>query len=772
VLRKARPGSRLRPASGLPAPHVPNTMWLWGTTLILTLGLERLSNAGYTSIQTSAVVTVCLVIAASLMDLRGNGSTLGSHILAILLLPAPTVLLAASIITIAGRRGLPIDVGTTRLSLVGAWWLALTVLRPLIARLGSRRLPLSLAGLVLSPVAGILAIAAYTWNTGPHTNRTAQRLQFLYQFEDNAAWVSHAFSVLRHGHLPRTGAESEYFGYSPLSSMPGLTGDIALRGAPSKHAATAFAAVDVTVGNELLAVVVAAGLLATIFLAAIAWSPGTMVPTRASAFLLSATLIGVGSSISAATPILLVGHMSLAWANVALLLLALVVVLAMKAATWQSFLPVFVAACLAAYAAAGSWVFLAGTPVAFAIFLVTVHRLRPRDASAEPIGARTFILAAGIIIASCLAAFPQLRQSMSAAGISGLAGAQGGVAPVEPLSLAGAIAIGFGAGVLAYWRANLLAHISILLFAAASSSAMLVFLSGVIPGNSPTYSLTKSLYVVLALAPLAAAPLFAQALVSTNWRPLVVGVLAASTLVTTSPTFGSVIKWPDALAKSHPVAAYGILRLSTQGADSTRIVCQPNASIAPYDSYLCNRWASALSATQGTAEFRLLAMQEGGSAPLEWAKAERNGYLRGATVKDASEVVTGQCISAQVVKSPPAGPKLAISVSPTTQPGLPRAGQIDVVQHCSNRLGVVGWAPFTKANATLSVWADGPVRLISAERISRPDVLATPGNQKLVAPGFSIVLDPGSAQIHQLCIYLQDGATKLLVRGAFSNGCA
>ena len=682
------------------------------------------------------------------------------------------MIFATSILTIGARLGLPINVVTTRVSGVGAWWLALVILRPLIASMGSKQIPLRLVVTVTSPTAAVVGLAALGWNSGDKGASTAQRFSYLYPAEDNAAWVSHAYAILRHGHLPSGPSQSGYFSYSALSSMPGLIGDIALRGRPSTPTTIAYAAVDVTVANGLLAVAAAAALLGTIFVAGLMWTHGTRSVSLLGVFLCSVLLIGGGTSILASSPAL-IGHASLAWADVALLLLGFTVVLAIKARNWVEFAPACAAAGLAVYAATGSWSYNVATPVIFAILLVCFRKSGLRGDEAGPIGhgPRVVFLAVTIWFGAIVAAYPQVVGSIKVVGFKTLAEAGGGAIAVEPLTLVGALVVGLGGALLAYKRADSLALVSLFMIAASSASAALVFGTGVLPGIDPTYSLTKSLYIVEAISPLAAAALLAHLARSTFGRLLAVGALAASALITTSPAIGSLLTIPDVIAKTDPATAGRLLQLARVGADSPRIVCQPSPYIDTFQNYLCNRWADALSNEQTSGTFRVDLYRKGNDAT--WAAAQKSGFLRGATIGDAAEIVTGTCMPPVTPAADYGGrlPKLGVTSVPSGGVTLPpRTGHIDTVRHCSTGLTIIGWAPFTEINDALSVWAAGPVKVISATRVDRPDVLLGRKGQGLIAPGFVVVLDVGGHKDEKLCLALH-GDSSLIINGSNRAGC-
>lgn len=768
--------------SGVVAPHPPGDSSSWlaalplaGASFVVTFVLALCSDTGLLSVGLSAAVTLILVLAASILYLGFLPRRLLASTLGLVLTAAPALVLATALLSAPAHLGVPITVLTTRLAAVGGWWLALVLMRPLVDRLGSARMPVWRAWLIVAPALVVAGMCAYAWRGGDGATKTAQRFAFLFKTEDNAAWVSHAYALLRNGHLPRTVVESEYYTYSALSSMPGVLADVALRGRPASHAATAYAAIDVTLVNELLAITVAGALLALALLAALVLFDREQRPPSLGIALLSLAVTGVGASVVAGTPLLLAGHLSLAWADVALVAMALFVVVAIRAGTWRAFAPSFGAACLASYAAAGSWAYVIPTPIVFGILLITLRRSGLRERPGTPIGngPRVVWLSVGVMAAGVVAAVPQFVDALRQVGLKGLSGALGGVAPVEAPTLAGAVLVGLAVAYVAYRWGDNLSLVVTLLMAAASTSAILVFLTGVLPENTPTYALTKSLYVMLALAALGVVALVAQASRSRHQRLLVVGALVIASLITTSPTFGSVIKWPNAVTEPDAGPTKSILRLVARGNAHHRVVCRPSPYQEPIDNYLCNRWTAALSPVQGTADFRLAVLNEPGSAPKAWAKYSANGFLKGATTGDAAEIMKGQCVP----NGGPAGtyparfPGLRVRVH-AFRPKHPLVlqGHVDAVRTCSRKVYVVGWAPFTEAKETLDVWAKGPVRVVRASRRERPDVQQRAGNGSLLSPGYVLVLRMRPDQADKVCVSV-NGSGGSILGGSRSAGC-
>jgi hypothetical protein len=749
---------------------------LAAASLVATTVLAGLYEARLLSVAVSALLTLLLLAVASVLYLGCRPRRLPASLLGMVMAVAPALLLATALMSAPAHLGVPISVVSARLAAVGGWWLSLAIMRPLVDRLGSTRMPVWRASLIYAPAVVVAGMCAFAWRGGDPATKTAQRFALLLKTEDNAAWVSHAYAMLRHGHLPRNALESEYFSYSSVSSVPGVLADVALRDRPVSHPATAYAAIDVTLANELLAIAAAGAILAAALLAALVLFDREQRPPSLGIALLSLAVTGVGASVVAATPLLLAGHLSLAWADVALVLMALFVVVAIRADSWRTFGPPFAAACLTAYAAAGSWVYVITTPIVFGILLISLRRsgLRERPGTRIGHGPRVVWLAVGLMVASVVAAVPQFVDALQQVGLKGLSGALGGVAPVEPLTLAGAVLAGLGAAYVAYRWADSLSLVVTLLMAAASTSAVLVFLTGVLPENTPTYALTKSLYVMLALASLAVVALVAQASRSRHQRLLVVGSLVIVSLITTSPTFGSVIKWPTAVGEPDPGPAQRILKLAAGGDGRHRVVCRPSPYQEPIDNYLCNRWTAAISPVQGTADFRLEVLKEPGAASDAWAKYTANGFLKGATVGDAAEIMSGKCVpNGGVAGTYPARyPKLDVRVrSFRAKHPLVLSGHVDAVRACGNKVYVVGWAPFAKATESLDVWADGPVQVLRAGRRERPDVQQRSGNGSLLSPGYVLELRMKPDQVDKVCVSL-DGDRGSILGGSRSAGCA
>jgi hypothetical protein len=780
VLTANRTTSTVTGAAPPPPSREPSRLLtalpLTGVSLLVTAVLAVAYEAGLLSIALSALLTLLLVAVASVLYLGYRPRRLPATLLGMAMAAAPAVILSTALMTGPAHLGVPITVITTRLAAVGGWWLSLAIMRPLVDRLGTPRMPVWRASLIFAPALIVAGMCAFAWRGGDGATKTAQRFALLFKTEDNAAWVSHAYAMLRNGHLPRTALESEYYTYSSVSSMPGVLADVALRDRPASHTATAYAAIDVTMANELLAIATAGALLAAALLAALVLFDREQRPPSLGIPLLSLAVTGVGASVVAGTPLLLAGHLSLAWADVALVLMALFVVVAIRADSWRTFAPPFAAACLTTYAAAGSWVYVISTPIVFGVLLISLRRsgLQERPGTKIGDGPRVIWLAVGLMVAGVVAAVPQFVDALQQVGLKGLSGALGGVAPVEPPTLAGAVLVGLGVAYVAYRWADSLSLVVTLLMAAASTSAVLVFLTGVLPENTPTYALTKSLYVILALASLGVVALVAQASRSRHQRLLVVGSLVVVSLITTSPTFGSVIKWPTAVSEPDPGPTKRILDLAAGGDGRHRVVCRPSPYQESIYNYLCNRWTAAISPVQGTADFRLEVLKEPGAATDAWAKYTANGFLKGATVGDAAEIMQGQCVpNAGVAGTYPARyPKLAVRVR-SFEPKHPLVlnGHVDAVRACGNKVYVVGWAPFTKARESLDVWADGPVKVVRAARRERADVQQRSGNGSLLSPGYVLVLKVKPAQVAKVCVSL-DGDTGSILGGSRSAGCS
>jgi hypothetical protein len=282
-----------------------------------------------------------------------------------------------------------------------------------------------------------------------------------------------------------------------------------------------------------------------------------------------------------------------------------------------------------------------------------------------------------------------------------------------------------------------------------------VYLSGVLPDNTPTYALTKSLYVVLAITPLAAAALMAQGLQSDIRRIAFVGGIVASVMITISPSFGAELKLWGAMSEESPAMAQRLLDLSVRGATATHVVCQPSPYLDPVDNYLCNRWTESLSRVQQSGGFRADVLNEGGAAPIAWAKAQSKGLLRDAVVGNASEVMFGACVPPGMSAAPPeaVGKTLDVQTHPVAAAARPLGvGSIDSVQECSRTVVIWGWAPFTNDRESLDVYADKAVSIRSVSRFDRPDVVQVTGDSTLVAPGFVIVLDGERLSMADICL--------------------
>ena len=206
---------------------------LAGASLVVTAVLAVVYEAGLLSIALSALLTLLLVAVASVLYLGYRPRRLPASLLGMAMAAAPAVILATALMTGPAHLGVPITVITTRLAAVAGWWLSLAIMRPLVDRLGSPRMPVWRASLIFAPALIVAGMCAYAWRGGDGATKTAQRFALLFKTEDNAAWVSHAYAMLRNGHLPRTALESEYYTYSSVSSMPGVLADVALRDRPA-----------------------------------------------------------------------------------------------------------------------------------------------------------------------------------------------------------------------------------------------------------------------------------------------------------------------------------------------------------------------------------------------------------------------------------------------------------------------------------------------------------------------------------------------------------
>ena len=257
------------------------TIPLVAASILLTLALTQLYDLGLLSVTLSAAVTAVVVLGASILFLGYLPRRLPVSLLGVALAAAPSLVLATALLTVPAHFGLPITVFSTRLAAVCGWWLALTVLRPLVDRIGSPRMPAWRAVLIFAPAFVVLGMCGFAWRGGDGLTTTAQRFAFLFKTEDNATWMSHAYSLLRHGHLPLSVFESEYYAYSSASSIPGVMVDVALRDRPSTHGTAVYAAIDVTMANELLSIAVAGALLAAGLLVALLHFDGEERPPGA-----------------------------------------------------------------------------------------------------------------------------------------------------------------------------------------------------------------------------------------------------------------------------------------------------------------------------------------------------------------------------------------------------------------------------------------------------------------------------------------------------------
>ena len=276
--------------------------------------------------------------------------------------------------------------------------------------------------------------------------------------------------------------------------------------------------------------------------------------------------------------------------------MALLVFAALRAHSWREFAPPFAAACLSAYAAAGSWAYVITTPIVFGVLLLIVRRSGLQEGwradRAWPTGRLPRHRTDGCWPRRSGAAVrggpPVGRRHRAFRSVRG-------VTPVEPTSLAGAVIVGLGVAYVAYRWSDCLSLVTTLLMAAASSSAILVFLTGVLPKNTPTYALTKSLYVVLAISTLAADL-----------------ARRASVTVSSPPHSGDRFAYPGKpdhhvpdLRVDHQVAERGsgarcragtrILRLAASAKRHHTVACLPSPYIDQLKNYLCNRWAESLA---------------------------------------------------------------------------------------------------------------------------------------------------------------------------------
>src|SRR4029078_12880399 len=101
---------------------------------------------------------------------------------------------------------------------------------------------------------------------------------------------------------------------------------------------------------------------------------------------------------------------------------ALLRVVAIRADSWRPFAPPFAAACLTAYAAAGSWVYVITTPIVFGVLLISLRRsgLQERPGTKIADGPRVIWLAVGVMVASIVAAVPQFIDALQQVGLKGL----------------------------------------------------------------------------------------------------------------------------------------------------------------------------------------------------------------------------------------------------------------------------------------------------------------------------------------------------------------
>jgi hypothetical protein len=749
---------------------------LAGTAIIAAAGMSLLSAANGETARASLAVTTTIVVITSVLIVAPSLRRLLPALVGLVLVAGPAMVIASALMSAAATLGVPFDVATTRLAAVLGWFLALAGLVPVVRRLGSPRMPTWLALLIASPLCAVAAIVALTWRAGAGGARTAMHFSFLYRAEDNATWVSHTQAVLRTGHLPGAG-NSEYWQYSPTSSVPGLLGNIALRGRPSDGEDLIRTAVDLTLANQLLCVLVAAGVLLTALMSAFVLSDEKRRPPAFGSLLISTIAVGAGSSILAAAPILHAGHLSLGWANVGLSTMTILALLTLRSPGILDRVFGVFATASCAFFAAGSWPYALLTPVVFGILLVWFRRTGFRVGSGRPLGQRSTVwpIAGAVAFAAVLAGAPQVLSALRVTGVRSLSQAEGGVPEMEPTTLALAVGLTLAAAAIAYRRQDLLNTLVTMLAAAASTSVALIYLGGVLPGDQGTYPLVKSLHLLVAVLPVTTAALVPFVLHATHRRVLLVGTLVASTLLTTSPTFGAVLNLWSTMDDLEPDTASRLLSLSVAGASGSRAVCQPSPYVGPLENYACQRWADALSRDQpvGTAKFRLAVLEEKGYAPGAWASAQQTGFLEGAEVRAASEIFTGDCIPAEMV-APSTSSQLALRSTPLpgAQTRAERVGSIDNIQVCRDRLVIFGWAPFDHAEEQLTIWSNQRLRVFRAVRTPRPDVVAALGDPSVVDPGFIVEVERPSRPhrgIPSVCLGTTDAS---LVAGSSPEACS
>ena len=146
-------------------------------------------------------------------------------------------------------------------------------------------------GVAVEPLFVVLALCWLTSNSGQARARIAQRYAFLFRVEDNAAvWVSYAAALLRNGHIPPERAPSPSISGTPR--FPPLGSAHANGAARSPHGQTSplYTKVDVTMASQLLAVVVAAGLIVLAFIVSLVNVDGERRPPVAGTMLLAVVL--------------------------------------------------------------------------------------------------------------------------------------------------------------------------------------------------------------------------------------------------------------------------------------------------------------------------------------------------------------------------------------------------------------------------------------------------------------------------------------------------
>lgn len=470
-------------------------------------------------------------------------------------------------------------------------------------------------------------------------NTWAQRFNLLFNSsEDTAAWVSLARAIVMNQNLPHQISESEYFIYGTGSVAPGAITYIAAyeQGATDLYSAITTS-VNIVFANYAILAFSGIG-LSLIFLSNAYRSLDFMrikqnfVPMFLIGF--SSTLL-ITSALSVA-PILQGSFLGFATVMciVAFLIYFLMDIINHKSLISFSFISFWVSILVSAAISIWPFITIFTGLLAFASLALRSTGLKNRS-----------ILFAAIMVPTLLIGKKYLTEISNVASIDQLAKAAGQLANVDATFM---IVTTLLFVTMTLFISELGRHLNlefniIHIISVAMTSLVLIYLGSRFLGLVANYGIYKFRYMVFAIAliPLALSLLWITARIQLASLVSVPAIFLIF-LSTTSGTLTSVVDLPSYLGSGGDgLPGSSIRQLATIDNATENWSCLPDPDITPPRNYICNRWASALSAQNGKLDFEyraaILNTIDDYDATVD--AFTKNGYLARGKLILASEII-------------------------------------------------------------------------------------------------------------------------------------